>query len=180
MPVMSAVDEFEPGEPALPARPPAARQPSPRRRRHDGPDLWVGVAIAAVALGATAAPDTLPRASAALTEWELGVVYATADDRLYPDDALALADDLLSTIDDNGGQLGDAVVIVLPDSSTDPDGPAGPDDASLEALEIVSIHDEVLRAVEAAGIQSDWVCEQAPEQTTCTALADPDITVVVD
>lgn len=178
MTAMVAVDEFELGSAHVPRVDPP---PVMARRRGDRPSGCVGLAVAAVALGALAAPVTLPRAAAAIPEWGGldGVTYVTVDDDI---DAVSLARDAVgffASYDDERRPTGTVVVLLR-------DLPAGERPASSLVnpgadVGVQTTFDyDLFTALEAAANRSDWVCEPTGDQAVCTALADPEITLLVD
>ncbi len=183
MAAMVAVDEFELG--VAPVGAPAAASHS-RERHRDRPDAWVALAVAAVGIGAFAAPPTLPRASAELPQWGGldGFTSVMVDDDV---DAISLAREALgffASFDAEGRPTGTVVVVLRR-------GPGAPDelapgqtgavlDTATGDLATMLLDPEVFTTLEAAAYRSDWVCEPSADHAICTALADPEITVVVD
>lgn len=171
----SAVDEFELGARVGPPAPAPAR----RRRRGASPGLWVGLALAAVAVGVLAAPVAMPRASAEIPGWGGlgGVDWVMAEDDEA--DALSiarLAVESSTNYDSEGNIMGIVVVVAR-------EVPEAPDDlvsSATAALSQMGFEQRLFTVLEDAAPHSHWVCEPMSEAAMCTALADPEITVHID
>lgn len=174
---MVAVDEFELDSAS--ARP-AARAGTSRRRRGDQPAAWVALAVAAVGIGSLAVPPVLPRATAELVDWGglNGVTYVTVDDDV---DALSFARDAVdffASYDSEGRPTGTVVVLFRHGTDADDQDPTGVVDSADAAVEM-TFDSDLFVVLEAAAPRSDWLCEPSAGEALCTALADPETTVVI-
>lgn len=183
MATMGVTDEFDVAD--APVRP-VASAGSSARRRGDRPGEWVAIAVTIVGIGILTAPVTLPRASAEVPGWGgLGrIAWITVEGDV---DAVELGQqivDMSVARDADGRILSTVLMLVREEAPGAGDGlapEAGTAVMNATTGEIVGVLDHgVFADLEEAAPRSDWVCEPEANQLECTALADPEITVVVD
>lgn len=177
---MGVVDEFDVADAS---ERPVVSAESSARRRGDPPSGWVALALGLVGIGVLTVPVLLPRASAEVPGWGglSGIDWVTVDGDV---DAVELGQAFIdvSLTHDAEGRTGSTVVMLQePPEPGDGEGTDVLMDTTTGALAFTWSFDyRLFDEFEQAAPRSDWVCEPAADRWHCTALADPEITAVVD